>query len=73
MNKDGKVLVVEMIVPEGNFPSPAKILDLQMLLFLPGRERTREEYDILFEQAGLRLNKIIPTKSPFSIIEGIRK
>jgi hypothetical protein len=73
MTKDGKVLVVEMILPEGNNPSPAKILDLQMLLFLPGCERTEEEYRILFDKSGLRLNRIIPTKSPYSIIEGVRK
>jgi tRNA A58 N-methylase Trm61 len=31
MTDGGKVLVVEMVVPEGNEPSPAKFLDLQML------------------------------------------
>ena len=34
MTGDGKVLVVEMVVPEGNTPSPSKFLDLEMLLFL---------------------------------------
>jgi hypothetical protein len=62
-----------MILPEGNNPSPAKILDLQMLLFLPGCERTEEEYRILFDKSGLRLNRIIPTKSPYNIIEGVPK
>lgn len=39
-----KVLIVEMIVPEGNEPFPAKFLDLQMLQYLPGCERTEKEY-----------------------------
>ncbi|GEO08280.1 methyltransferase [Segetibacter aerophilus] len=73
MAENGKVLVVEMVVPEGNEPSPAKFLDLQMLQFLPGCERTKEEYSVLFDKAGLKLSRIIPTMSPFSIIEGVNK
>ena len=73
MTDGGKVLVVEMVVPEGNEPSPAKFLDLQMLQYLPGCERTENEYRELFDKAGLTLTSIIPTMSPFSIIEGISK
>jgi O-methyltransferase domain/Dimerisation domain len=73
MTSEGKVLVVEMVVPKGNEPSVAKFLDLQMLLYLPGCERTEAEYRILFDKAGLRLTRIIPTMSPFSIIEGVCK
>ena len=73
MADGGKVLVVEMVVPEGNEPSPAKFLDLQMLQYLPGCERTEMEYKGLFDKAGLKLTRIIPTMSPFSIIEGVSK
>ena len=73
MTDGGKVLVVEMVVPEGNEPSPAKFLDLQMLQYLPGCERTEKEYRELFDKAGLELTRIIPTMSPFSIIEGVSK
>ena len=73
MADGGKVLVVEMVVPEGNEPSPAKFLDLQMLQYLPGCERTEKEYEGLFDKAGLKLTRIIPTMSPFSIIEGVSK
>ncbi|QJW90665.1 methyltransferase [Spirosoma taeanense] len=73
MKEGGRVLVVEMVVPEGNEPSPAKFLDLQMLQFLPGCERTEKEYEALFDEAGLSLTRIIPTMSPFSIIEGFTK
>ena len=73
MADGGKVLVVEMVVPEGNEPSPAKFLDLQMLQYLPGCERTEKEYERLFDKAGLKLTRIIPTMSPFSIIEGVSK
>ncbi len=73
MADGSKVLVVEMVVPEGNEPSLSKFLDLQMLQFLPGCERTEKEYIALFDKAGLRVTRIIPTMSPFSIIEGERK
>ncbi|MBC6989686.1 methyltransferase [Hymenobacter sp. BT491] len=73
MNKGGKVLVVEMVVPEGNAPSPAKFLDLQMLLLLPGCERTEAEYRVLFDKAGFELARIVPTMSPFSVLEGVGK
>lgn len=70
MNKKGKVLVVEMVVPEINVPSPAKMLDLQMLVMEGGKERTKEEFQNLFRTAGFNLTNILPTKSPFSIVEG---
>jgi cyclopropane fatty-acyl-phospholipid synthase-like methyltransferase len=73
MARGGKILVVEMVVPKGNEPSIGKLLDLQMLLFLPGCERTEAEYGALFDKAGLQLSRVIPTLSPFSIIEGIAK
>ncbi|TAJ22220.1 MAG: methyltransferase [Rugosibacter sp.] len=70
MNQGGKVLIIEMIVPEGNKPSPAKAMDLQMLIMESGKERTKEEYRRLLEAAGFRLTRIVPTKSPYSLIEG---
>lgn len=71
MNEKGKVLIVEMVVPEGNVPSPSKALDLLMLV-MEGRERTEDEYKRLLEASGFRLTRIIPTKSPYSVIEGER-
>ena len=72
MSPEGKVLVVEVVVPEGNEPHFSKVLDLEMLASPGGLERTAEEYRELLAAAGLRLTRIIPTKSPFSIIEAVR-
>jgi hypothetical protein len=71
MTGNGKVLVVEMVVPEGNTPSPSKFLDLEMLIFLHSYERTEKEYAELFEKAGFRLTRVVPTESPYSIVEGV--
>ncbi|MBA3832030.1 MAG: helix-turn-helix domain-containing protein [Chthoniobacterales bacterium] len=70
MKPDGRVLTIEMVVPEGNEPSPSKILDLQMMIMEGGKERTAGEYEALYELAGLGLTRILPTMSPFSLIEG---
>jgi len=72
MPEDGKVLIVEVIVPEGNEPHQSKLVDLEMLVSPGGVERTEQEYRELLSAAGLRLTRIVPTKSPFSIIEGVR-
>jgi hypothetical protein len=69
----GRVLIVEMVIPEPNVPSVGKFLDLQMLLFLSGRERTATEYRSLLDRAGYDLTKIVPTPSAYSVIEGIRR
>jgi SAM-dependent methyltransferase len=68
----GKLLLVEMVIPPENRPSPAQAMDLNMLVLLGGRERTEEEYQRLFQAAGFRLERIIPTHSPFSVIEATR-
>lgn len=72
MNGDGKLLLLEMVVPEGNEPHPSKILDLAMLALPGGLERTEAEYADLFEAAGFRLNRIVPTMSPFSVVEAVK-
>lgn len=70
MQPDSKVLIIEMVVPDGNVPSPAKVMDVQMLVATGGKERTEGEYRKLFKSSGFRLSGIAPTRSPFSIIEG---
>ncbi len=72
ISDNGKVLAVEMIVPPGNEPSLAKILDVEAMIMTPGAiERTESEYRQLFAQSGFEVSQIIPTKSPMSIIEAV--
>lgn len=71
MNPDGKILVVEIPIPQGNDPCFGKWLDLMMLV-VGGRERTVEQYRQLFSRAGLQLNRVVPTASEISVIEGVR-
>ena len=73
MTENGKVLAVEMVIPEGNAPSAGKLLDLEMLAFLHSFERTEAEYRALYEQAGFELTRVVATQSPYSVIEGVRR
>jgi hypothetical protein len=65
----GRVVVVEMLIADDGPPSPAPLLDLNMLVMLTGRERTAEEFGALFAKAGLKLSGVTPTPSPFAVIE----
>jgi len=72
MAPDGRLLVVEMVIPDDGRPTPAQLMDLNMLVMLPGRERTLSEYRGLFDRAGLRFVRLIETHSPFQILEAAR-
>jgi hypothetical protein len=72
MQKESRLLVVEMVIPPGNEPSVAKLLDLEMLVITGGRERTEAEFSNLFVSSGFKLSRIIPTRENVCIIEGIR-
>jgi hypothetical protein len=65
----GKVILLESVVQPGNVPDFAKLIDLEMLLFPGGRERTADEFSDLFARAGFELTRIVPTESPLSVIE----
>lgn len=71
MNPGGRVLVVESVIADGNNQDFGKLLDIEMLVSPGGKERTAAEYEELFRQAGLRLTRIVPTKSPYSVIEAV--
>ena len=65
----GRLLLVEMVIPPGNDFHPSKVLDMIMLLFTGGQERTEAEYAALFAKAGLTLRRVTPTASPVSVVE----
>jgi hypothetical protein len=63
-----KVYAFELVVPPGDTPHMATMIDLTMLGMLDGRERTEPELRRLVEQAGLRYVGTTPTASPLSVI-----
>jgi hypothetical protein len=68
----GRVLVAETIVPPGDGPESIKLVDANMLVVTGGVERTETQYAELFAASGLRLERVIPTAQPISILEACK-
>jgi hypothetical protein len=73
MAKNGRLLIVETIVPETNSASFSKLLDINMMVMTSGRERTESEFHTLLHGTDFRIKRITPTLAPHSIIEAIPK
>ena len=69
MKPDGRLLIVEMVLPPGDTPHPGKVQDMVMLVVPGGQERTEAEYAALLGKAGFRLNRVVPTASIVSVVE----
>ncbi len=65
----GKLLMIESVIPPGNEPCFAKMLDLTMLTIPGGMERTESEYRALLASAGFHLSRILPTAAHVDVIE----
>jgi O-methyltransferase domain/Dimerisation domain len=71
MPSGATLLLLESVVPSAGTPHFAKTLDLDMMLFVGGRERTAQEYTTLLDRARLRVTRIIPTISTISLVESV--
>lgn len=67
----GKLLVIELVLPQSEEPSFGKWLDLHMLVMAGARERTEAEYAVLFRTAGFELSRIAATRAGPSVIEAV--
>jgi hypothetical protein len=67
---EGRLLIIEMIIPPGNQEHFGKLLDLNMLVVPGGQERTEAKYRALLKQAGFVVELVLPTRAEVSIIEG---
>ena len=67
----GRLLVVEMVLPSGDAPHPGKLLDVAMLVQAGGRERTAAEYGDLLQRARFNVTRVIRTESPASVVEAL--
>lgn len=63
------LLLIEFVVPEHHREFVGNWLDLEMLLALDARERSAAEFERVFDRAGYRLQRVVPTASPFSVLE----
>jgi O-methyltransferase len=76
LERGGRVICIDNVMPPLGDVSdvPQKLLDVNMMLLLPGKERTRVEWETLYRGAGLSISAMIPVPDAFNmfIIEGRR-
>lgn len=70
MRPDDRLLVMEMVTVPCQ-PNPRiGLIDMTMLMFFgEARQRTADEYNLLFASSGFELIRILPTAGAFSIVE----
>lgn len=71
VHDDGRLLVVELVLPEGQEPFFGKWLDLHMLVLLGARERTAAEYGALLRAGGFDLTQVVAMPSGPSVVEAV--
>ena len=71
MKPESRLLIIEMVLAEGDAPHPGKMIDLLMLVTTGGQERSESEYRQLLGSAGFRLTRVVPTRSAVSIVEAV--
>jgi hypothetical protein len=71
VNPGGKLIVLDDVIQPGNDFYPGKFLDLQMLIFPGGKERTEKQFRELFAAGGWKLSRVAPTATPICVVEGI--
>jgi len=69
MPERARVLVIETVVPETPGPHLSKELDICMMALPGGMERTQNEYASLAAKCSLRLERMVETLSPYSVLE----
>jgi SAM-dependent methyltransferase len=68
---NGRVLILDMVVPPNGVTSPVGLIDLETFIMTEGRERTEAEFSHILSKAGLKLNRIVPTPGFLSVIETV--
>ena len=71
MPAHGKLLVVELVLPEADVPHIGKRVDLHMLVLASGRERMAGQYRALFLAGGFDLASVSPIPGGQSIVEAV--
>ncbi|MEV4571589.1 methyltransferase [Nonomuraea sp. NPDC049419] len=70
MNPGGRLLILEVVLPDDERPHLGKDIDLRMLaIFNGGAERSRDEYAALLGRAGLAMGEVVELGSGASLIE----
>jgi C-methyltransferase len=69
LRRSDKLLIIEQVIPTGNVPHPNKTMDMVMMFLLGGKQRSMAGWGELLSLAGLKPGRVIPTPTPYTIIE----
>ena len=69
--ENGKLVLAEAVLDDTPAPHFGKLLDIEMIAFVGGKERTVEEFRQLLSAAGFALQRIVSTRSPLSLLEAV--
>ncbi len=76
MNPNSKLLIVEGVYPpridQSDLARGAAANDVNMLVCTGGRQRSEAEFRSLYDAAGFKLTRIVPTPARVCVIEGAR-
>ena len=63
------LLLIETVLSDHNRDHVGNWTNLDMLLMNAGRERTAAQYRDLLQRAGFHLTRVVPSASPFTLVE----
>jgi hypothetical protein len=75
MAETGRLLIVQQVLPDDMGAAElcdGAMSDLNMLIFLPGCERTLAQYRAILSATGFAVTNVVPTSALMSILEGTR-
>jgi len=76
LEPNGRLICVDSVIPPIGDTSgtAAKFLDLLMMVFIRGKERTSAEWERLYASTGFRVTSVTRLQDNFgtSIVEGVR-
>jgi hypothetical protein len=68
---NGTLLLAEAVLDDSPAPHLGKLLDIEMIAFVGGKERTAAEFRQLLAKAGFALQRVVQTRSPLSLLEAV--
>lgn len=71
MHPDGRVAIIDHVLPESPQPDPGNAMDIAMMVWATGRERKLSEFQALFDAAGLRLDRVSRNPLGQSVVEAV--
>jgi predicted O-methyltransferase YrrM/predicted transcriptional regulator len=64
-----RLVIIDMVVPQGDAPHPTKMLDITMLGMLGGRQRSESEWRQLLADGGFTLQRVVTGSGSYSALE----